>query len=267
MKRLPAVAGQFYSSSAARLVKDVEQYSVKDAGRSKVIAVLSPHAGLMYSGHVAGAVYSGIIFPETFLILAPNHTGRGPAASIMSAGEWEIPSATFSIDEDLANRIRAKVPFFAEDTLAHQHEHSIEVQLPFIARAPHECRIVPVAIGRASIEECAAAGRGIAEAIKESGRRVVIVASSDMSHYESDATARMLDTLAIRELLDLKPEGLYSTVMDNGITMCGFIPATIMLYAALGLGAVEAALVKYATSGEISGDMERVVGYAGIIIK
>lgn len=267
MKRLPAVAGQFYHGNAVQLKRQVEQYIVKEASREKVIAALSPHAGLMYSGPVAGAVFSSIRVPRTFILLGPNHSGFGPDMSIMSSGEWEIPTATFGIDEELGRRIKEKVPRIIEDTQAHMYEHSLEVQLPFIAYTPDECRILPITFMRASLKECAAAGRGIAEAIREAEYDVVIVASSDMSHYEQDAVARRLDNLAIKEVLDLNPEGLYSTVLRERITMCGFIPATIMLYAARELGAAEARLVKYATSGEVSGDFDRVVGYAGIIIK
>jgi MEMO1 family protein len=267
MKRLPAVAGQFYDANAVRLKNQVGQYIIKNTEREKAIAILSPHAGLMYSGPVAGAVYSAIRFPKTFILLGPNHTGLGPPLSIMSSGEWEIPSATFEVDEELGSRIKVKVPLIVEDTQAHRYEHSLEVQLPFIAYFSDECRILPISIMRASLEECAAAGKGIAEAVREAQYDVVIVASSDMSHYEPDAVARKLDNLAMKEVLDLNPEGLYSVVLRERISMCGFIPATVMLYAALGLGAGGARLIKYSTSGEVSGDFDRVVGYAGIIIK
>ncbi|MGO9379721.1 MAG: AmmeMemoRadiSam system protein B [Dissulfurispiraceae bacterium] len=267
MKRFAAVAGQFYNGNPVRLKKQVEQYSIHNAVRERVLAVLSPHAGLMYSGHVAGAVYSSIRFPSTFLLLGPNHSGLGTNMSMMGSGEWEIPTATFSIDTELAKRVREKVPLIVEDSQAHIYEHSLEVQLPFIAYSSDNCQILPITFMRATIEECAAAGRGIADAIRMVGYDVVIVASSDMSHYEQDAVARKLDKLAIDEILALNPEGLYSVVMREKISMCGLIPATIMLYAALELGAGEARIVKYATSGEVSGDFDRVVGYAGILIK
>lgn len=267
MKRMPAVAGQFYESNPARLMRQVEQYSTHQSVREKVIGLVSPHAGLMYSGQVAGAVYSSIQFPRTFVLLGPNHSGFGPNMSIMSSGEWEIPTATFSIDSELGVRIRERAPFIIEDTQAHIYEHSLEVQLPFIAKSSDNCRILPITFMRATIDDCAAAGRGIADAVRAAGYEVAIVASSDMSHYEQDAVARKLDRLAIDEMLSLNPEGLYSVVMKEKISMCGIIPATVMLYAALELGATEAKLVKYATSGEVSGDFDRVVGYAGIIVK
>lgn len=267
MNRFAAVAGQFYNGNPVLLKKQVEQYSIRDSVRERVLAILSPHAGLMYSGHVAGAVYSTIHFPGTFLLLGPNHSGSGSNMAMMGSGVWEIPTATFNIDNELARRIREKVPSIVEDAQSHIHEHSLEVQLPFIAYSSDNCQILPITFMRATIDECAAAGRGIVDAIRATGYEVVIVASSDMSHYEQDAVARKLDKLAIDEILALNPEGLYSVVMRERISMCGLIPATVMLYAALELGATEARLVKYATSGEVSGDFNRVVGYAGMLIK
>lgn len=265
--RRPAVAGQFYYGSGPRLKGQVEQYEVKGTAREKVIGIISPHAGLMYSGHVAGAVYSSIEFPETFIMLGPNHTGLGAAVSIMSSGTWEIPTGTLSVDEELSWKIMRKSSFVTEDVQAHIFEHSLEVQLPFISYFSDSARIVPITVLTASLQECEEIGKGIAGAIKEAGYKVVIAASSDMSHYVSDADARKLDGLAIKEILDLDPEGLYNTILRKGISMCGFIPVTIMLFAAKALAAREARLVKYATSGDVSGDYDHVVGYAGIIIK
>ncbi len=267
MKRSPAVAGQFYDGTAIRLKSQVEHYIGRDVVREKVIGMLSPHAGLMYSGHVAGAVYSSISFPDTFVLLGPNHTGLGPRLSLMASGEWEIPNRILPVDEDLAEAIAGEVPAMSRDMEAHRFEHSIEVQLPFIAYFSDAVKIVPIAVMNASLQECKTIGEGIARAVKHSRRSVVIVASSDMSHYISDDLARTLDNLALVEILNLSPEGLYAAVVKEKISMCGFIPATIMLYAAKALGARETRLVKYATSGEVSGDYEHVVGYAGVVIK
>ncbi len=267
MRRPPAVAGQFYYGTAASLKGQVEQYISRDTVKEKVIGALSPHAGLMYSGHVAGAVYSSISFPETFILLGPNHTGLGAPLSLMASGEWEIPTGILSIDEDLAGAIKGELPAISLDAQAHAFEHSIEVQLPFIAYFSADARIVPIAVKNASLQDCKTIGEGIARAVKHSGRSVVIVASSDMSHYISDTHARKLDNLALNEVLGLNPEGLYTVVVRQNISMCGFIPATIMLYASKMLGATEAELVKYATSGEVSGDYEHVVGYAGVVVK
>lgn len=267
MIRAPAVAGQFYYGRPSRLRGQVEEYITTGAPKERVIAILSPHAGLMYSGPVAGAVYSSIEFPRTFILLGPNHTGLGVDISIMSQGQWEIPTGLFTIDETLSRRIMEKSAYVSENAQAHLFEHSLEVQLPFIAYFAENVQIVPITVMRAPLEACHAVGNALAEAIREIDYEVVIAASSDMSHYVSDDTARRLDRLAIKELLDLNPEGLYETVVRERISMCGYLPATIMLYAAKALGAKEARLLKYATSGEVSGDYDHVVGYAGIILK
>jgi AmmeMemoRadiSam system protein B len=220
----------------------------------------------MYSGHVAGAVYSCLEFPETFVLIGPNHTGLGAALSIMTSGKWEMPVRAFNIDEVLGKSIADKTHCLSEDAQAHLFEHSLEVQLPFIDYFSSTARIVPITVMRATIHECEEIGVAIAGAIKETKYPVVIVASTDMSHYVSDDVAQRLDSLAISHILNLDPGELYATVLREGITMCGLIPTTIMLCAAKALGSREARLVKYATSAEISGDYQHVVGYAGVII-
>ncbi len=271
MKRKPAVAGQFYTASAARLNEQVKQYVIDVEQKERAIGILSPHAGLMYSGSVAGAVYSSIKFPATFILLGPNHTGLGRNVSIMTSSQWEMPDTTFSVDEDLGKKIIRNTPLVSEDEQAHVFEHSLEVQLPFISYFSHQARIVPITIMSASLQECRAIGEGIAKSVREisseKGYDVLIAASSDMSHYLPDDVARRLDQLAINEILNLNPEGLYNTVKKERISMCGYLPATIMLYASLELGAKESKLLKYSTSGDVSGDYGHVVGYAGIIIK
>src|SRR5208283_795459 len=266
MKRQPAVAGQFYGGTSPALSHQVSKYILEGQEKEKVIAVLCPHAGLMYSGHVAGAVYSSIQFPDTFILMGPNHTGLGSPVSMMASGQWEIPTGSFSIDENLSRKLLQKSPHISEDSKAHLFEHSLEVQLPFIAYFSTKVKIVPITLMTVSLEECEEIGHSVAETIKEDGNNIVIVASTDMSHYVTDDRARKLDGVAIREVLNLNPQGLYTTVQKERISMCGFIPATIMLFAAKALGAKQARLIKYATSGDVSGDYDHVVGYAGIII-
>lgn len=267
MKRTPAVAGQFYNGAASRLKSHVERYIIQGAVKEKVIGIMSPHAGLMYSGAVVGAVYSSIQFPKTFILLGPNHAGLGANVSIMSSGEWEIPTGTFYIDENISKNIMQEVSYVSEDIQPHAAEHSLEVQLPFISYFSDRVKIVPMIVMGVALEECREIGEGIAHCIKKVDYSVVIVTSSDMSHYVSDDVARRLDGFAIDEIVNLNPEGLYSIVRKKEISMCGLLPTVIMLYAALALGAKEAKLVRYATSGEVSGDYESVVGYAGVIIK
>jgi len=267
MIRRPAVAGQFYSSSPSGLSEEVKRYIDSDVEKERAIGVLSPHAGLMYSGRVAGAVYSRIDPPHTFVLLGPNHTGVGRPIAMASSGRWQIPTGEVEIDEVLARRILEHSDAISEDTMAHSMEHSLEVQLPFILHFAPDVKIVPLVFMVDSLEACRTVGIAVAGAIKESGYPVTIIASSDMTHYESDSVARKKDQKAIDMIIALDPEGLYRTVKHNNISMCGYIPAVTMLYAVNELGAKEAVLVKYMTSGEVSGDYGYVVGYAGIIIR
>lgn len=267
MKRRAAVAGQFYYGTSSRLLRQVEEYTAAGNAREEAIGIVVPHAGLVYSGPVAGAVYSSIKPPKTFVMLGPNHTGLGAAAALMDEGEWEIPTGTVSIDSGLAGRIARDNAVISRDVQAHSFEHSLEVQLPFIAHLSPEIRIVPIALLSLTVDECLQLGEKIADAVKTVDYPVVILASSDMSHYQPDKVARAKDRLAIDRILDIDPEGLYETVRREGISMCGYLPVTVMLQAAKLLGAGSARLVKYATSGDVSGDYDSVVGYAGIVVR
>ncbi len=267
VRRKAAVAGQFYHATPERLTYQVQQLSGRYVPKEKAVGILSPHAGLIYSGSVAGEVYSRIVMPETFVLIGPNHTGLGPRISIMVNGEWEIPTATFQIDAALAHKILLNTsPLSSDDTQAHIFEHSLEVQLPFIAHFAKRSKIVPITIMSADLDDCRQLGEGIAKSIKDTAYPVLIVASSDMSHYVSDDTARKFDRLAIDRMISIDPEGLYHTVKKERISMCGYLPAAVMLFAACSLGSAKATLVKYTTSAEVSGDYDHVVGYAGIII-
>ncbi len=266
MRRKPAVAGQFYHATAAKLNHQIRQYITTSPAKEHAMGVLCPHAGLIYSGAVAGEVYSRIVMPRTFLLIGPNHTGVGAKIALMPQGEWEIPSAVVQIDETLARRVLIRTPTVSDDSRAHIFEHSLEVQLPFIAYLSKEARIVPVTIMSASLEECRLLGEAIAGSVKDAGYGVVIVASSDMSHYVTHETAKEKDSLAIDKILSLDPEGLFDVVRKERISMCGYLPAITMLFATKSLGAHKARLVRYTTSGEVSGDYDHVVGYAGMII-
>jgi len=267
MIRRPAVAGQFYYGTKERLLEQVGKYVDPHAAKEDAVGIVVPHAGYIYSGPVAGAVYSSIKFPETFLLLGPNHTGLGPAISIMDDCQWEIPLCTFEVDKKLAAKIVMNSPQVARDNQAHMFEHSLEVQLPFISYFANGVKIVPISLLSASLFDCLELAKGIAKAIKSVDYPVVIAASSDMSHYLPDKTARQKDKMAIDRMLEVDAEGLYETVMKERISMCGVLPATVMLATARILGANSARLIKYATSGEVSGDYDSVVGYAGIVVR
>ncbi|MBI5074691.1 MAG: AmmeMemoRadiSam system protein B [Nitrospirae bacterium] len=266
MHRTPAVAGKFYDGTGAGLRKQVGQYVVPDQPRMDAVGIMVPHAGLIYSGSVAGQVYSSITMPKTFVMLGPNHTGLGPAVSLMDDGPWEVPTGSFNIDRRLAGRILQGTTLAVSDSQAHVYEHSLEVQLPFIAFFSPAVSIVPIAVMNASYDSCRGLAEGIAEAIRSVDYPVTILASSDMSHYISDRAARQKDRKAIEKILGFDPRGLYDTVMHERISMCGVLPATVMLIAAQLLGAKNARLVNYMTSGDVSGDYDSVVGYAGIVL-
>jgi hypothetical protein len=267
LKRTPSVAGQFYYGTVPKLTQQVNEYIDTSVKKERVIGAVCPHAGLMYSGPVAGAVYSAIDFPETFILIGPNHTGLGARISLMESGEWEIPTGTFRIDEKLSYRIAMNVPIVTKDAKAHMFEHSLEVQLPFIAYFSQKAQIVPISILSASVDDCRALGEGIARAVQTAGYPVVLIASSDMSHYVPDTVAKEKDKKAIDRIVALDPEGLYETVLRERISMCGYLPVTTLIFAAKALGAHSARLVKYATSAEVSGDYDHVVGYAGIVLR
>ena len=266
MTRKPAVAGTFYRAGAGSLNEQVASFIPADIKRRKVKALMSPHAGLMYSGAVAGSVYASIEPPATFVLLGPNHTGLGNPVAMMPEGQWEIPTANVQIDSALAHAIAARTGIVTQDSEAHAHEHSLEVQLPFIASVAPQAKIVPITIMQAAPDELIALGEAIADAVMAVEYPVVIAASSDMSHFISHERAMELDRLAIDRVLELDPAGLLSVVRNEGISMCGVLPAVAMLAAAKKLGAKQATLTGYATSGEVSGDMDSVVGYAGVII-
>lgn len=267
MIRKPCVAGSFYPLNPTPLKKSVAEFLDQGAAKEKAVAIVAPHAGYVYSGHVAGAVYSSIVMPDTVVLIGPNHTGCGPDVSIMTQGTWEVPGASANVNADLASLIIEETDLLSEDFSAHALEHSLEVQLPFILTLNKSATIVPITVMRARPKDCRIIGEAVASAIVRFKSDVLIVASSDMNHYESDRTTRSKDALAIERVTSLDPEGLIKVTTMEGISMCGVLPAAITLSAAIALGATNARLVRYATSGDVSGDYSQVVGYAGFIIK
>lgn len=267
MRRQPAVAGQFYRGTAEGLRQQVRGYLVPVDEKVKALGVLAPHAGLVYSGPVAGALYSQIDLPDTLVLIGPNHTGLGAPVSVMTEGSWETPLGSVPIDAALARSILSLSSRVSEDSLAHLHEHSLEVQLPFIQYLKQQFTFVPMQMLDTRLATCLEVGRAVAAAITERKSQVLIVASSDMSHYEQAAVAAKKDHRAIEAILKRDPEGLYHVVKEEGITMCGYGPAVAMLAACNILGATRADLVKYSNSGDVSGEYDQVVGYAGMIVR
>jgi MEMO1 family protein len=271
--RTPAVAGRFYPGRADELLRVVRTYS-SSVGISRIAAIgcVAPHAGYIYSGGVAGAVYSRLEIPERCVILCPNHTGKGSALAVMANTAWQTPLGEVAADADLSAQLLDRFPALEESSAAHRGEHAIEVQLPFLQAQRPELKIVPIVIGTSDFDVLRGLGEALADVIavpeEENGaKKVLTIASSDMNHYESDAITRVKDHKAIERVLALDARGLWEVVMNEGISMCGFGPTTVMLTAAKRLGATSAKLIKYATSGDVSGDYEAVVGYAGITVE
>jgi AmmeMemoRadiSam system protein B len=267
MLRLPAVAGRFYPSNPAGLTALIRKYSAIDAGHPPmaVKACLVPHAGYVYSGHVEGAVFAGIALPQKIIVLGVRHHPGGEPAAILSNGAWRTPLGDASIDEPLAEALKTACPLLREDSVAHSAEHSLEVQLPFLQVLAPGFTFVPVALGTARFESLVSVGEAIARVLTASNEDVLLLTTSDLNHYEDDATTRVKDRKAIDQLLALNPLGLYDTCRNEKISMCGLGPAVAMLTALNAMGAKESELVKYATSADVSGDRSAVVGYAGMI--
>jgi MEMO1 family protein len=264
--RLPAVAGRFYPSDPVELTTLVRRLTIKTDAVSpaRVKACLAPHAGYMYSGQVAGSVFSRIVLPRKIVILGVRHFPRGEQAAILSRGAWRTPLGDAEIDESLAKVLRQECGLLREDSVAHSAEHSLEVQLPFLQVLVREFTFVPLALGTVQFEDLVLVGEGIARALASQSEDVLLLTTSDLNHYEDDETTREKDGKAIEQLLVLNARGLYDTCMREEISMCGLGPAVAMLTALQALGAKRAELVKYATSADVSGDTRAVVGYAGM---
>jgi MEMO1 family protein len=261
--RQPAVAGRFYPGDAASLKAEVTRLLGAPEPAPHLGAVV-PHAGYVYSGKVAGATFRRLRVTERVVILSPNHTGRGPRVSVYAEGAFRIPGADVPVDAALAARLLAEVPGAQADTRAHEREHAVEVMVPFLHALRPDVRIVPVVLGGLDGAEAIAVGEGLARAI--GGEDVLVIASSDMSHYIPHDLAKQKDRLAIERLLALDAKGLYDTCELHDITMCGVLPATALLGYAHARGGGRPELVQYATSGEAFGAYDSVVGYAGVTL-
>jgi MEMO1 family protein len=269
MIRLPAVAGQFYPASSRELSSLIHRYLKENQAtvqeKVRLRACLVPHAGYIYSGHVAAAVFSRITIPRKILILGVRHQPRGEALAIMSHGYWRTPLGDAAIDRGLALRLRAASPELQEDEVAHSREHSLEVELPFLQVLQAEFTFVPVAFGTTDLQELVKIGEGIAEVVAKAEEEVLIVTSSDMNHYEEAGITQRKDQRAIECLARLDAHGLHDVCRRERISMCGLGPAIVMLSAVKKLGGKHGELIKYANSGDISGEFDAVVGYAGMI--
>ncbi|WP_163336869.1 AmmeMemoRadiSam system protein B [Desulfopila sp. IMCC35008] len=267
MTRQPAVAGRFYPGNSKALQQEITNFiqPYSSVQKKKGMAVVSPHAGYIYSGAVTAETLSHIEIPETVVILGLNHHGRG-APVALSRDTWHMVVADTKVDETFCDALLQNSKTIVVDEAAHQYEHSVEVQIPFLLELQPKLQIVPIVLSHLSYADCKQFASELATTIQGFPHEVLIVASSDMSHYESRTVATRKDRLALEMIEQLNPEGLYTTVHSNRISMCGVIPVTIALLTVSELGATRAELIRYTDSGDVSGDTGQVVGYAGMVL-
>ena len=267
MIRRPAVAGSFYPAGEESLRSELQSLTRDPTpGTGTPLALMVPHAGYIYSGRIAARTYLAGALADRVVILGPNHTGEGERIAVQAEGAWRTPLGDAAIDAPLARAVLERVPRARMDAAAHRREHSIEVQVPFLQVLRPGFRFVPICVGTHDLDALLELGRGLAQAIGATGERVLLVLSSDMTHYEPAEVAKSRDRLALDRIAALDPQGLLDVVRDEGITMCGVAPTVAGLEAARGLGASRADLVAYGHSGERTGDDGSVVAYAGVAV-
>lgn len=261
------MSGYFYPREPNALREMIGELVDPDADKKKAVCVISPHAGYVYSGKVAGSVFSSVLIPDKFILLGPNHGDVSIRMALMKRGVWETPLGDVPIDTSLAQLIMDQSDTIKEDEKSHAQEHSLEVQIPFIQYFKNNISIVPISIAyHASYEDLEILGKALSHSIGNYDQNVLIVASTDMSHYVSQEEAREKDFLAINKILQMDAKGLYEIVRQESISMCGYQPTVAALIASKELQAQKAELIKYQTSGDVSGDYFKVVGYAGVRI-
>ena len=266
--RTPVVAGQFYPGSKERLFAELKELIPSGEESAFYRGAIMPHAGYIYSGKTAGLVSARLSVPEIVVALATNHTGRGNNLSIFTESNYATPLGEIPLASELAG-ILLDGESFAADALAHRQEHSLEVILPFLQFRRADFSLLPVVVAQMPVEGISQSATELAAAIKQveaKDKKVLIVASTDMSHYVSEKEAEAKDALAIEKIKALDGAGLIKTVRENHITMCGVFPTALLLTTAKLLGSRNAELVYYTTSAEASGDRSQVVGYAGLVV-
>lgn len=299
MIRKPTVAGLFYDNNPMDLRKNIgqcfthrlgpgkipnlgpfrtfEDFNTTNNGlnidgsslnKSNIYGAVVPHAGYSYSGPIAAHAYYKIVengFPETFIMLCPNHTGLGSGISIFDKGKWNTPLGDAEIDEEFAKQLISNSNIIDSDTLAHLREHSCEVHLPFLQYFSKDFKIVPIVMGMQDIKTASEIAKAIVKTINDLNRSVIIIASTDLTHYESKSTAEQKDKLILDSIENMDEFALLKSVENNGITMCGYGPTISTIISSRNLGAEKGKILKYATSGDISGDLDSVVGYCSAI--
>jgi len=275
--RLPVVAGMFYSSDPEHLKEQIEAcfrhpLGPKDLKRKEFAAAIVPHAGYPYSGPVAAWVYS-IVEKANYILLGPNHTGLGPEFSLMKSGLWKTPLGEIIIDFNMSEKLLKACDMLESDFLAHEKEHSIEVQLPFLQfKYGSDFKIVPICIlnemaDEELLDKCVKLGKCIASVVKKLKEKWILIATSDFSHYVPQEIAKKVDKKVIKKILEMDEVGFFEEINKNNASVCGYGPIAVAISYAKHMGCKKAELLKYATSGDAVGDFGSVVGYASIIFR
>lgn len=267
MIRTPLVAGQFYPLAEHALKAEVEKYLAGAIVEKDALLAIAPHAGYIYSGALAGKVFARVKVPGHVLLIGPNHSGRGANAALAAYQAWQTPLGLVPTDNALNELLLRNSNIIKADNRAHEREHSLEVELPFLQLKQPNLQISALSLGRLDWQQAEVLGSSISQALSQFNQPVLMVASTDMNHYLSAEQSKQLDALAIERIAALDPAGLYQVVRQYGISMCGVLAVAVALQAAIKLGASAAELVGYSHSGLVNGDNQRVVGYAGALVR
>jgi AmmeMemoRadiSam system protein B/AmmeMemoRadiSam system protein A len=272
--RFPSQAGSFYPGSAGelnrtlqRMLEDPRFHPAGSPARQPWAAAMVPHAGWVYSGHLAAAVFERLEIPEQIILLCPKHHAGGAAWAVAPHRRWRFPGGEVPSDTELAARLAGAVSGLKLDAEAHRQEHAIEVQIPIVAQLAPHARVVGISVGQASLEDGLRFGLQMANAIRDMPKRPLLIISSDMNHFANDSETRRVDRMALEAIQTLDPRKVYETVHDNRISMCGMYPCVIVMETLRQLDLLHRTeLVGYATSAEVNGQTDRVVGYAGMLL-
>lgn len=260
--RSPAVAGQFYPKNAEDLKRQLDELLGRATAEAfSALGAVIPHAGYIYSGAIAAEGYACLPKRETYVLLGPNHHGLG-APVALSIDSWKTPLGIVEADVELAASLAGSI--IDADESAHRSEHSLEVQIPFLQRRFADFRILPVSMGLQDMETAVEVGEALGKAVRSLNRSCTVIASSDFTHYESQEIARKIDASLIESILRMDIQEFYSRVYSYNATACGYGPIAAAMAASSSLGAKAGKLLRYATSGDVTGDYSQVVGYGAI---